>query len=63
MKVQNVLTLFSLLYSPHFLLFLYLYSTSLHCIADDNRRLGVAVEQYNNKLSMVMDANGVLNQV
>jgi chromosome segregation ATPase len=31
-------------------------------LKDDNRRLGVAVEQYNNKLSMVMDANGVLTQ-
>jgi hypothetical protein len=31
-------------------------------LKDDNRRLSVAVEQYNNKLSMVMDANGVLTQ-
>lgn len=32
-------------------------------LKDDNRRLGVAVEQYNSKLSKVLDANGVLTQV
>jgi len=31
-------------------------------LKDDNRRLSVAVEQYNNKLSMVLDANGILTQ-
>ena len=44
------------IFFPYFTSFSTSFSSSFLC------RLSVAVEQYNNKLSMVLDANGILTQ-